>query len=61
MELIATTNGKVAHIAASVVAGEDGRVVTTLCGKTFPEENVSVNTELDPCGACDKKFNDSDQ
>lgn len=55
MELIATPNGKVGHVVDSVVAGADGRVVTTVCGKTFNEVEIAVNNDLDECSACDKK------
>ncbi len=54
MSRIATTNGKVSHIAGVIVDGEDGRVVTTACGKTYPESSFHPDDELDACAACDK-------
>lgn len=57
MDRVAAKNGKVGHIVDSVVAGEDGRVVKTLCGKDFNESSLSVDNDLEPCSACDKKFN----
>jgi len=55
MDYIATANGKVGHIAASVSPIEGGRSVTTVCGKTYNEYEIRVNNELDVCSACEGK------
>lgn len=56
MYRITTDNGRVGHIAGSIFDGNEGRVVTTVCGKTHPESEFHVDDELDVCAACDKKF-----
>lgn len=56
MYRITTDNGRVGHIAGVIKDTNDGRVVTTVCGKTHPEYEFHVDDTLDACGACDKKF-----
>lgn len=56
MYRITTNNGRVGHIAGSIVDTNDGRVVTTVCGQTHPETDYHVDDSLDACSGCDKKF-----
>lgn len=56
MYRITTDSGRVGHIAGNIVSGPEGRIVTTVCGKTHPETDFHVDDTLDACGACDKKF-----
>ena len=56
MDRIATGNGKVSHIPASITDGPDGRTVTTMCGKAFDEASLAVDNESKECAACNKKF-----
>ena len=56
MYRITNESGRVGHIAGAVFDGADGRIVTTVCGKTYPESELRVVEELDACSACDKKF-----
>lgn len=56
MDRIAAPTGKVSHIAASVVDSPDGRIITTICGRTFPELSVRVTNDLNECKACNNKF-----
>jgi hypothetical protein len=55
MDYIATSNGKVGHIAASVLPAEGGRKVVTVCGKIYDEYDVRVNNDLSVCSACEGK------
>lgn len=57
MLLVATSTGKVGHIVNSVFTGADGRVITTVCGKTYDESELGTADGFDACSACDKKFN----
>jgi hypothetical protein len=56
MYRITTDSGRVGHIAGNIVDTSDGRVVTTVCGKTHREAEFHTDDSLDPCAACDKKF-----
>jgi hypothetical protein len=56
MYRVTTESGRVGHIAGSVFDGAEGRIVTTACGKTYPEADLRVVYDLDDCNACDKKF-----
>jgi hypothetical protein len=56
MNRITTDNGRVGHIAGSIFDGSEGRVITTLCGKSYPEYELHVDDTLDACAACDKKL-----
>lgn len=55
MEYIATVNGRVGHIVSGVFPGTESRMVTTVCGKTYPEYKLTVNNDLDVCSACEGK------
>jgi len=54
---VTTGNGRVGHIVNSINDTDDGRVVGTLCGKTYDEYDVREAVDLDPCSACDNKLN----
>lgn len=55
MDYIATANGKVSHIAASVSPTGEGRSVSTVCGKVYDEYELRVDNDLSVCSACEGK------
>lgn len=60
METVTAVNGRVGHIVAGTRDTADGRVVDTLCGKTFLEVNLRV-AESNICKRCERKVKDAVQ